>query len=239
MNSSGDNKAPVMVVMGGTRGIGQAIVLRALAEGYRVATCARRLPAVGQTLAEAEAEGRYFQQVCDVRSFDAVAAFVDEVVRRFASVDVAVLNAEINVPRGIEKEKIKDWGNIISTNVTGCAVSAALLLPAVRNSTRGAMLFIGSVVGAQPSPASIYSVTKSAVGALAETFRRHLRKSGDRTTVVCLLEPGWVETSFLSSPRAGALPAEAIADAVMYVLGKPKGVEIRRLVIAPTAQYDY
>ena len=103
-----------MVVMGGTRGIGQAIVLRSLAERYRVAACGRRLPAVGQTLAEAEAEGRYFQQICDMRSFDAVAAFSDEVLRRFGSVDVAVLNAGIKVPRGIEKEKIKDWGNILA-----------------------------------------------------------------------------------------------------------------------------
>ena len=123
--------------------------------------------------------------------------------------------------------------------MTGCAVSAALLLPAVRNSTRGALLFIGSVVGAQPSPASIYSVTKSAVGALAETFRRHLKGVG-RPDGSCLpMRTRLGETSFLSFSRPGASPAEAIADAVMYVLGKPQGVEIRRLVIAPTAQYDY
>jgi NADP-dependent 3-hydroxy acid dehydrogenase YdfG len=81
-------------------------------------------------------------------------------------------------------------------------------------------------------PGSVYSATKWAVTAMAESARQDLRGSGVRVTLV---EPGMVDTPFFDNRVSGALQADDIARAVLFVLNQPPHVDVADVMIRPLA----
>jgi NADP-dependent 3-hydroxy acid dehydrogenase YdfG len=121
---------------------------------------------------------------------------------------------------------------MVLTNVLGCAFTIRATLPALKDA-RGHLLLTSSVAGRRALQGSLYSATKHAVTAMAESARQELNDTGVRVTSI---EPGMVDTPFFDNPVSNALEPDDIARAVMYAVRQPPHVDVNEILIRPVSQ---
>src|SRR4249919_260334 len=106
----------IAVVTGAGTGIGRAVALKFVAEGWRVAVVGRRREALDETIELAGPAGdrRMAAFSCDVTAADAVAEMGNSVLAEFGAVDVLVNSAGINVPRrSLTSLSLEDWHKVV------------------------------------------------------------------------------------------------------------------------------
>ena len=133
---------------------------------------------------------------CDVTDFAQQEAMVQAALDAFGRIDVAFANAGFGAARGFLKETPEQWRDMVLTNVLGCAYTIRATIPALKDSV-GHLLLTSSVAGRRALPGSLYSATKHAVTAMAESARQELNDTGVRVTSI---EPGMVDTPFFDNP---------------------------------------
>jgi len=155
----------VVLVTGGTKGIGRGIAQGFLQEGAQVVVCARtpvdELPQFGERQAEF--------MPCDVREADALRSLVADIVARHGRLDVLIHNAGGSPPVNAATVSSRFHEGVIRLNLSA-AMHAAQAANAVMQTqdTGGVIVFIGSVSGLRPSPGSaVYGAAKAAVISLA------------------------------------------------------------------------
>ena len=79
----------------------------------------------------------------------------------------------------------------------------------------------------------LYSATKHAVTAMAESARQELNDTGVRVTSI---EPGMVDTPFFDNPVSDALEPDDIARAIMFAVSQPAHVDVNEILIRPVSQ---
>jgi NADP-dependent 3-hydroxy acid dehydrogenase YdfG len=227
---------PVLIITGGSRGIGAETARLAVRAGWRVALGARSEEKLGELVRElGEEQTLVFR--CDVTDWDDQKAFVAAALERFGRLDAVFANAGVRAKRGFLEGSVEQWRTMVDTNVLGVALTIRAALPHFRSRGRGHFLLAGSVAGRRALPGSLYSATKWAVTAMGEGLRQEVSDSNIKVT---LIEPGVVATRPLSSGRSRAvLQAEDVARAVMYAVSEPAHVDVNEVVIRPTRQPSY
>jgi NADP-dependent 3-hydroxy acid dehydrogenase YdfG len=224
---------PVFLITGASSGIGAATARAAAEAGYRVALAARSADKLQELAAELGGSDRALAVSCDVTEWAQQEGMVSRALERFGRLDVAFANAGFGGGRSFlagEPERMRD---MVLTNVYGAGLTIRATLPALREA-RGHLLLTGSVAGHRVLPGSMYSVTKWAVGAMAEAARQELNGSGVRVT---LISPGQVDTPFFDKQRSdGRLQADDVARAVLYAVSQPAHVDVNEILVRPTAQ---
>lgn len=229
------------VVTGASSGIGAATAARLAAEGFSVMLGARRMDRL-ESLA-AEIGGRALE--LDVTSPESVAAFVDGLDR----VDVLVNNAGGSWDMApVAEADLDSWVQTYEVNVLGAVRLTKALLPALRASGRGDVVFMGSTAGLiSYEGGASYTAAKHAVHTLAETLRLEL--VGEPVRII-EIAPGMVKTEEFSANRLGSeekaeavyrgvrepLTADDIADCVAWTVTRPHHVNIDLMVVRPLAQ---
>jgi len=236
----------LVLVTGASAGIGEAIA-RAFADaGARVIIAARRaekLEALKATLGE-----RCFALELDVRDREAVKKAIDGLPTDWQEIDILVNNAGLS--RGLDKvhEGNPDgWDEMIDTNVKGLLYVTRAVVPGMVTRGRGHVINIGSLAGQEVYPnGNVYCATKHAVGAITKGLMLDLVESPVRVSTV---DPGLVETEFSQVRFYGdndraekvyqgyqPLRGEDVAEAVVWVAGRPAHVDVAQMLILPTAQ---
>lgn len=229
---------PVTLITGGSSGIGAATARALLKEGHRVAVTGRDADRLAAFAASADAgAGRLLTIAGDAGDPADVASAVAQVVTRWERLDTVIANAGFSLPGTLEDHDPDAMRSMILTNVLGPALLVRETLPHLRES-KGRIVVVGSVAGIRNTPGNLYSVTKWAVHALVENVRLLVAK--DRVGVT-LVAPGVVDTPFWDerggSPQAApALTAEQIANAILFAINQPEGVDVNQLVVRPTGQ---
>jgi NADP-dependent 3-hydroxy acid dehydrogenase YdfG len=234
---------PLAVVTGASSGIGAATARALAAVGFVVVCAARRADRV-EALAS-EIDGRAV--ACDVSSADDVARLRDAVGGRL---DVLVNNAggALGLAPAAETS-VADWRAMYESNVIGTLQVTQALLPALIASGAGTIVNVGSIAGRTVyEGGSGYTAAKHAVAVLTETLRLELVDQPVRVEEVA---PGMVHTEEFSLTRFGGdreradavyagiaepLVAEDVAEAVVWMVGRPAHVNIDLLVIKPRVQ---
>jgi|SRR5215218_250410 len=222
----------VFLITGASSGIGAATARRAVEAGYRVVLAARSADKLEDLVAELGGADRALAVPTDVMRWEDNEALVAAAVETFGQLDVAFANAGFGAKRGWLEETPEHWHDMVLTNVLGAAYTIRAAIPALRES-RGHVLLTGSVAGRRALPGSLYSCTKWAVTAMAESVRADLQDSGVRTTLV---EPGAVETPFFDNPGEGRLEPDDVARAVMYAISQPPHVDVNDVLVRPVSQ---
>jgi 3-oxoacyl-[acyl-carrier protein] reductase len=172
----------VVLVTGGSKGIGQGIAVRLAQAGHRVAATYRSgdVP-----------EGVVGVQ-CDVTDPGQVEAAFAQVESAIGTVEVLVANAGITRDTLLMRMSDEDWDQVIATNLTGAfRVARRAARPMIRGRF-GRIVFISSVVGQMGSAGQVnYAASKSGLVGMARSLARELGSRGVTANVVA---PGFVET---------------------------------------------
>jgi NAD(P)-dependent dehydrogenase (short-subunit alcohol dehydrogenase family) len=203
------------VITGAGSGIGAAVALRFVAEGWNVALVGRRAEALASTaaLAGPDREPRIAQFPCDVSDPAAVAAMGAAVLARFGAVDVVVNAAGTNIPqRSFEALSLDDWHAVIGTNLHGAYYCVRAFLPAMRARGSGTIVNINSDVGKIPRVVAgpAYVTSKFGLRGLTQQLNEEERGHGIRA---CSIMPRDVNTPLLdrrAQPPAADVRARMI-----------------------------
>lgn len=230
------SESPVVLITGGSTGIGAAAARRLLGEGQRVAVTGRSKEKLERFAEEAGRPDGLRTYAADAADYDAMAAVVGSVLGEFGRLDTVIANAGYAVDTGMADGDPAQWRDMVLTNVLGPALLVKASLEALKES-RGRIVLVGSVAGFVHTPGNLYGATKWAVTGLAENVRRMVTADGIGVT---LIAPGRVETPFWDeiggAPEGQNLTADHIADSIAWAVNQPAGVDINTVVVRPVGQ---
>jgi ribitol 2-dehydrogenase len=230
----------IALVTGGASGIGKACARSLRAAGATVALLA--LP--GPELTAAADELGAIPVQADVRDFPGVERGVQDLLARLGRIDVLVASAGIADQSSITSGSPERWEAVVTTNVLGVANSIRAVAPAMVRQGSGDIVLIASASGRDTYVGEpLYIASKWGVVGLGHAVRKELQASNVR---VALVEPGLVDTPLTrGSPvvrpmveAGGALEPGDIADAVAWLVSRPRRVAVTELVIRPAAVAD-
>ena len=243
----------VALVTGASSGIGEATARALAAQGAAVAVVARRGERLRSLAAEIGRGGGTAHPIeADITDPAQPAAVVAEAVDRLGRLDTVVNNAGVMLLGPIVDAPADEWDRMFDLNVTALmrVAHAALphLLKAAESDPRRVadIVNVSSVAGRRTGVGGgVYQLTKHGVGAFSESLRQEVTQ---RHVRVSLMEPGAVDTELtqhlrpeirdqLMSGRADEpLRAEDIADAIAYIVTRPRHMAVNELLVRPTEQ---
>jgi len=237
----------VAVVTGAGSGIGRAVTLALLRDGYRVALAGRRREPLEQTAAQSGDAARTLVVPSDVRDPASVEALFATVKKSFGRVDLLFNNAGI-FPPGLEIDElpVEQWKAVVDVNLTGaflCAREAFRMMK--RQDPRGGRIINnGSISAHAPRPNSVaYTATKHAITGLTKS----LSLDGRRYDIACgQIDIGNARTD-IAAPMARGVPQASgqtaveplmdlahVASAVLYMAGLSLDANVQFMTILPT-----
>jgi NADP-dependent 3-hydroxy acid dehydrogenase YdfG len=223
---------PVFLITGASSGIGEATARHAAEAGCRLVLAARSEDKLGSLAEDLGGPERAIAVRCDVTEWADQEALAAAALDAFGQIDVVFANAGFGAPRGFLESTVEHWREMVLTNVYGAALTIRATMNSLKES-RGHLLLTGSVAGRRALPGSLYSCTKWAVTAMAESARLELDGTGVR---VSLIEPGMTDTPFFDNRPSSALEPDDIARAVMFAVSQPAHVDVNEILVRPTAQ---
>lgn len=224
----------VAFITGGSRGIGAAVSRSLAGAGARVVVASRS----GADLGLDGALG----VPCDVRDPDSVASAVAAAVERFGGLDIAVINAGVGAYGPILDLPADHLEEMIAVNVLGAIHTVRAALPHLVKSDAADLVTIASEAGRRGLPLeAVYCASKFAQVGLTAALDHELREHGVRCTNVC---PGGVATEFAMGrgrtpdmpALAGMMRPEDVAEAVLFVVTRPRTHRILEVAFRPVAE---
>ena len=242
----------VALVTGASSGIGAAACAALAAQGASVALAARRKDRLEALAADIRGQGGTALVIeADITDEQQATGAVERTVAELGRLDTLINNAGVMLLGPAAQAPLSEWQRMVDLNVLGllyCAHAATPhLLHAADNDPRHVadMVNISSVAGrAARLGSSVYNLTKFGVGAFSASMRQEFAK---RYLRVSLVEPGATATELASHNRPEVLEslrgqfgqrmtAEDIADAITYIITRPRHVAVNEILIRPTEQ---
>lgn len=234
-----------VLVTGASSGIGEAVASAVVGAGARAALLARRADRLATLTDRLGADA--VAVTCDITDETAVPGAVDDAAARLGGLDAVVNSAGLFKVGSVADTDPAAWRAMFEVNVLGLLAVTKAAVPHLRAGVAPAVVNISSLSGRRVPRATsgVYAATKFAVHALGEGLRLELAPEGIRVTTVA---PGMVDTDIAASwDHPGAdefrnrlakdgLPPEAVADAVLHVLGGPPGVNVVEYAVMSITQ---
>jgi NADP-dependent 3-hydroxy acid dehydrogenase YdfG len=244
----------VALVTGASSGIGEATALALAGEGAAVALAARRRDRLDGLAQKLSGDGgRVLVSETDVTDEEQAIAAVETTVEQLGRLDIVVNNAGLMLLGPIVGADTSEWTRMVELNVLGLMYVTAAALPHLLRAADeeprqvSDLVNVSSVAGRVARLGSgAYNATKWAVNAFSEALRQEITERHVRVTLV---EPGAVSTELAGHNRPEVLSAlrsslgdiermeaEDIADAITYVVTRPRHVALNEVLIRPTEQ---
>lgn len=243
-------KGKNVFITGASSGIGEACAVAFAREGANLLLAARRKERIDRLARTLEDKYGVMTHgiTLDVRHQAEVEQAVRSLPPAWDRIDILVNNAGLS--RGLVKlhaGEIRDWDEMIDTNVKGLLYVTRAVLPGMVSRNSGHVINMGSIAGHQVYPnGNVYCASKYAVTAISEGLKMDLLGTNVRVSSV---DPGLVETEFSQvrfrgdTQRAAQaylnmhpLRGEDIAEIVIFCATRPPHVDISQVVVMPTDQ---
>jgi NADP-dependent 3-hydroxy acid dehydrogenase YdfG len=227
----------VALITGASRGIGAATARMLDAAGVKLGLVSRS----GDDLGIPGAVG----VAADVREPDAIGAAVEAVVDRHGGLDILFVNAGVGAYGPILDLPAEHLDEMIEVNVKGAIYTVRAALPHLLRSPAADIVTLASEAGRRGLPnEAVYCASKFAQVGLTRALDHELRERGIRCTNVC---PGGVATDFAMGrgrtpdmpALAGMMRPEEVAEAVMFVLTRPRTHRILEVAFRPVTETSW
>jgi len=229
------------VITGSGSGVGQAIAIALVKQGWRVALVGRRAETLQQTAKLTASGGQVLICPCDIGDSAAVERMAKQVLAEFKEVEVLVNSAATNVPRRLlEVLSIDDYHEMIKTNLNGAYYCVQAFLPQMRARRSGTIVNIISDAGKQASPKSGpgYVMSKFGLTGLTQSINAEERGNGIRA---CGIFPGDIDTPLLdrrpqpptAEARTKMLQSEDVAECALLAINLPARAMVEEIMIRP------
>lgn len=234
-------KGKVAAVTGAASGIGLASAEAMIAAGAKVVLIdrdAKVLHAVCERLGE-----QAIPLVIDLLNAESCASLLDNLLAKASQLDILHANAGTYIGGDLAETNLDAIDRMLNLNVNVVIKNVRTVIPYMIERGTGDIIVTSSVGGHTAVPwEPVYSPSKWAMTCFVQTMRRQLLKHGIRVgsvspgPVVSALLADWPEENLRKAKEAGGLiePKE-VADAVMFMLTRPRTVTIRDVVILPSA----
>lgn len=219
-----------VLITGASSGIGEELAWQLAQAGAQLTLAARRKELLENLAQKISSAGKPAPLVvqCDVTQDGSLQKAVEESVRHWGKLDVAIANAGFGVVGPLKKLSVDDYRRQFETNVFGVLRTIYAALPEIEKS-RGNIAIIGSVSGWAATPgASPYNMSKFAVRALADAITPELALSGVKVT---LISPGFVASDIRRVDNQGTLHEQA-KDPIPSWLIMPTDKAVRQILHA-------
>ena len=179
------------IITGGGRGLGKATAIAFAKEGIDVAITGRNEAVMKATVAEIENYGvKAFYEVFDVSNYEEVKVGIKSLIEKLGTVDILVNNAGIAAFGSLNEMDVKQWSQIMQTNVMGMYYVTKEVLPHLISKNEGDIINVSSTAGLSGNAnTSAYSASKFAVIGMSEALMKEVRKNNIR---VCTLTPSTI-----------------------------------------------
>jgi NADP-dependent 3-hydroxy acid dehydrogenase YdfG len=242
------------LVTGASSGIGEATARHLATLGADVALVARRRDRIETLAKEIEAGGRRAVVIeADVTDRAQAEGAIQTCVDELGRLDILVNNAGVMLLGPVVDAPVEEWEQMVHVNVLGLLYCARAALPHLLEAAESGdrrtadLVNVSSVAGRVARVGSgVYNATKHAVGAFSESLRQEVTR---RHVRVGLIEPGAVATELSGHNRPEVLEgiekrfatmerleAEDIADAIGYMVTRPRHMALNEMLIRPTEQ---
>ena len=181
----------VVVITGGSDGIGKALVELYLNKGARVATCARNYEKLYQ-LQSAHTGKPLFIHASDVSKETDCKGFIDAVIKEFGTIDILINNAGVSMRALVQDVDLDTIRRVMDINFWGTVYCTKFALEHIIKN-KGTIVGVSSIAGYRGLPGrSGYSASKYAVNGWLEALRTELLESGTNVMWVC---PGFTSSN--------------------------------------------
>ncbi len=233
----------VILISGGTSGIGRAVVELFLSRGWRVATFsadANKVNTLRRELTTKFNKRQFLVGKANVKDQASLKRFVGLVQRTFKHVDVLANNAGYGYFISADMIDVAKYRDMLEVNVIGLATLTKLLLPSMKKRKRGLIINTASITGRPPVLpwSEFYAATKFAVMGWSDGLRAELRPFGIGVSTIC---PGVVDTAFFTPQELARrrkikimpsfLKPEYVAEVIWFVANQSLGVAIEDITI--------
>jgi NADP-dependent 3-hydroxy acid dehydrogenase YdfG len=244
----------VALVTGASSGIGAATAQALADQGASVALAARRGDRLAALVDRIREDGGVALAIeVDITQEQQAVEAVERTVAELGRLDTLVNNAGVMLLGPAVGAPLAEWQQMIEVNLLGLLYCAHAALPhllaAAENGPRQVadLVNVSSTAGrVARNGAGVYTLTKHGVGAFSEALRQEVTQ---RHVRVSLVEPGATATELASHNRAevfdamraqvsGMQPmqAEDVADAIAYIVTRPRHVAVNEILVRPTEQ---
>lgn len=239
-----------VLITGATSGIGEATAILLAQNNFNLIITGRRTDRlkVLKDKIESETEAKVFALNFDIRNRQETEKAIKSLPGRWQSVAILINNAGLAAGlSAINNGDVDDWERMIDTNVKGLLYITRLISAQMIERGEGHIVNISSIAGRETYPmGNVYCATKHAVEALTKGMRIDFLKNGIKVSSV---SPGAVETEFslvrFKGDRERAqkvyegftpLFAKDIAETILFVVTRPKHVNIDDILVMPADQ---
>lgn len=207
-------RGKVVLITGGSRGLGLVMAREFAHEGARIVICARKVEELETARADLKARGAEVLAVpCDITDRAQVNEMVNTARDRFGRVDVLVNNAGVIQVGPVEVMTVADYEEAMKTHFWGPLYTILAVLPEMRRRREGRIVNISSIGGKISIPHLVpYSASKFALVGLSEGLRAELLKDNVVVTTVC---PGLMRTG---SPRNALFKGKHRAEYAWFAI---------------------
>jgi 3-oxoacyl-[acyl-carrier protein] reductase len=226
-------KDQVVIVTGGTRGIGRAISTAFLNKGAAVIATYAGNDKVAMEFKELCGQ-KLTVVKCDVRDENAIINFFSEVEREFSTVHILINNSGIRRDNLTASMTLNEWEDVINTNLTGTFLMSKHAVLSMMKNRYGRIVNISSIGGSLGLPGQAnYAASKAGQIAISKTLSKEVAKRGITVNNIC---PGFIDTELLTDlpdeqkkdyiktiPMKRFGKAEEVAAAVLFLASKEAG----------------
>jgi len=222
----------VVVITGGTSGIGKALAIACLKQGAKVAVCGRKQDALLALQQETGSQSLY-THVADVSKEADCKSFIEHTISQFGKVDVLINNAGISMRSLFKDADVNVLKQLMDINFWGTVYCTKYALPSITEN-KGTIVGVSSIAGYRGLPGRTgYSASKFAMQGFLEALRTENLHTGVNVMWAC---PGFTASNIRNTALNGQgnsqeetpldeaklMTAEAVADVIINAIKKRK-----------------
>ncbi|HXZ17942.1 MAG TPA: SDR family oxidoreductase [Roseiarcus sp.] len=230
----------IAAITGAASGIGLATAEALMGAGATVVMVDRNETALTELVAKSH--GKAIAQVMNLIDVESCAAMIPEILAKTGRIDILHCNAGSYIGGDLTETNAQAIDRMLNLNVNAVIKNVHAVLPHMIERRTGDIVITSSIAGhAAIKPEPVYSPSKWAITSFTQIIRRQVYKHGIRVSqvspgpVISALLADWLPDRLQEAKDAGALiEPSAVAEAVLFILTRPRNVTIRDVLVLPT-----